>query len=75
VDKHLDSEIVIYNSEAGAPKIEVRLQNETLWLTQAQLGELFQTSKANVSEHMKQLFGNSEQLQVTANNTSRLTTT
>lgn len=44
-------EIIIYQSEEGQPKIEVRLENENVWLTQAQLVELYQSSKSNVSEH------------------------
>ena len=43
-------EIIIYQSEEGQPKIEVRLENENVWLTQAQLVELYQSSKSNVSE-------------------------
>ncbi len=46
-------DIVIYQSESGETKIDVRFQNETVWLTQAQLCELYQSSKANVSEHIK----------------------
>lgn len=68
--------IVIYQTDDGDTKIDVRFVDETVWLTQAQLCELYQTSKSNVSEHIKiflkraslkkiQLFGNSEQLRVT----------
>lgn len=49
-------EIIIYQSEEGQPKIEVRLENENVWLTQAQLVELYQSSKSNVSEHIKHIF-------------------
>jgi hypothetical protein len=40
-------EIVIYQSESGRPEIEVRLEDQTIWLTQNQIVELFQSSKAN----------------------------
>jgi hypothetical protein len=55
-----NSEIVIYESDDGTPQISVRVENETVWLTQAQLVELFQSSKANVSEHIKHIFGEGE---------------
>ncbi len=53
-------DIVIYQSENGDTKIDVRFQNETVWLTQAQLCELYQSSKANVSEHIKNIFEEGE---------------
>lgn len=43
-------EIILYQPDE-AVKLEVRLEDETVWLTQAQLVELFQSSKANISEH------------------------
>ena len=49
-------EIIIYQSEEGQPKIDVRMENENGWLTQAQLGELYQSSKSNISEHIKHIF-------------------
>ena len=45
-------EIVIYQSQEGNAKIEVRLENENVWLTQAQLVVLYQSSKSNLSEHI-----------------------
>lgn len=70
-------EIIIYQSTDGTPEIEVKVQDETVWLTQGQLVELYQTSKSNISEPLStslkkaswrsvQLFGNSEQLPQTA---------
>ena len=53
-------DIVIYQSESGETKIDVRFQDETVWLTQAQLCELYQSSKANVSEHIKNIFEEGE---------------
>ncbi len=55
-----NSEIVIYQSPSGKIKIDVRLENETVWLTQAHLCELFQKSKATVSEHIKNIFQEEE---------------
>lgn len=50
------STILIYQTEEGTTKIETRLLDETVWLTQAQLGELFQKSKSTISEHLKNIF-------------------
>jgi hypothetical protein len=55
-----ESKIIIYQTEEGNTKIETRLENETVWLTQAQLCELFQKSKATISEHIKHLFEEGE---------------
>ncbi len=54
------NEIIIYQSTDGTPGIEVRIEGETVWLTQSQLVELVQTSKANVSEHIKHIFDEEE---------------
>lgn len=73
-----NNKILIYTDSEGLTKIDVILEDETLWLTQAQMCELYQTSKSNVSEHIKHifeegelqedsLFGNSEQLPPTVN--------
>ncbi len=53
-------EILIYQSNQGDIKIDVRLEDETVWLTQAQLCELFQKSKATISEHIKNIFDEEE---------------
>ena len=55
-----NSEIILYQTEDGTSKIEVRLENETVWLSQAQLGELFQKAKATISEHLKNVFEEGE---------------
>ena len=54
------SNILIYQTEDGVTKIETRLLDETVWLTQAQLCELFQKSKSTVSEHLKNIFEEGE---------------
>lgn len=56
----LNNEIVIYQVDDGMPKIKVRMEGETVWLTQFQMVELFQSSKANVSEHIKHIFEEGE---------------
>ena len=53
-------EIVIYQTDDGLTNINVKMQDETVWLTQQQLVELYQTSKANVSEHIKHIFEEGE---------------
>ena len=54
------SEILIYQTEDGQTKIDVKFKDETVWLTQAQLCELYQTSKSNISEHIKHIFEEEE---------------
>ena len=53
-------EVIIYQTDDGLTHIDVRMEDETVWLTQAQLCELFQLSKANVSEHIKHIFEEGE---------------
>lgn len=52
--------IVIYVDDNGKPQVDVWFQDEMVWLTQAQLVELYQSSKANVSEHIKNIFDEGE---------------
>ena len=54
------SEIIIYKAEDGSTAIDVQLRDETVWLTQAQIVELFKSSKANISEHIKHIFESGE---------------
>ena len=53
-------EILIYQTEDGLTEINVKMQDETVWLTQQQLAELYQSSKSNVSEHIKHIFEEGE---------------
>lgn len=55
-----DQKIVIYQTEDGQTQIDVRLEDETVWLTQAQMVELFQTTKQNVSLHLNHLYKEGE---------------
>ncbi len=53
-------EVIIYQTDEGNTKIDVRFVDEMVWLTQAQLVELFQSSKANISEHIKNIYEEGE---------------
>ena len=55
-----ENKIVIYQTEDGQTQIDVRLDNDTVWLTQAQMVELFQTTKQNVSLHVGNVFKEGE---------------
>ena len=57
---HSNNQIVIYQSEDGQTQVDVRLENETVWLTQAQMVDLFQTTKQNVSLHVGNVFKEGE---------------
>ena len=56
----IEGEIIIYQTEDGHTKIDVKIEDETVWLTQTQLCELYQTSKSNISEHIKHIFEEEE---------------
>lgn len=55
-----ENKVIIYTANDGKTRINVKLEEETLWLTQAQMCELYQTSKSNVSEHIKHIFEEGE---------------
>ncbi|MBK8195660.1 MAG: virulence RhuM family protein [Lewinellaceae bacterium] len=55
-----ESEIILYQSEDGQTKVEVRMEGETVWLTLNQLVELFQKAKSTISEHIKNVFEENE---------------
>ena len=52
--------ILIYQSDDGLTNVEVKIQDETVWLTQQQMAELFQTSRTNVVEHIKHIYDEGE---------------
>ena len=56
------SHFLIYESEDGQLKLDVRFEGETVWLPQAMIAELFQSSKANVSEHIANIYAEGELL-------------
>ena len=55
-----ENNVIIYIAGDGQTKIDVKLEDETLWLTQAQMCDLYQTSKSNVSEHIKHIIEEGE---------------
>ena len=55
-----ENKIVIYQTEDGQTQIDVRLENDTVWLTQGQMVDLFQTTKQNVSLHVRNVFKEGE---------------
>ncbi len=58
--KRSDSEILIYQTDDGLTKVDVRLEQESVWLTQQQIAELFRTSRTNVVEHIKHIYEEGE---------------
>lgn len=70
-----ESNILIYQTEDGVTKIETRLQDETVWLTQAQLAELFQKSRVTVTEHIGNIFKEGELQEDAVSRKFRLTAT
>jgi hypothetical protein len=59
-EKAKNNQIIIYTGDGGEPVIQVRLGSDTVWLTQAQLAELFGTTKPNISIHVKNIFDEGE---------------
>ena len=57
---HPHGQILVYAAEDGRLKIDVRLENESVWLTQAHLAELFQTTVPNISMHLRNIFEEGE---------------
>jgi len=54
------AEFLVFTSQSGKNTIEVRVENETVWLTQNLIAELFQTTKQNIGQHLKNIFAESE---------------
>ena len=53
----MKNEIIIYQDKDLSTKLEVRIEDESVWLTQSQMVELFQSSKQNISLHINNIFG------------------
>lgn len=53
-------EIILYQTEDGLTKIDVRFEDETVWLTQQQMAELFQSSRSNIVEHIQHIYEEGE---------------
>lgn len=60
MEEQQNSQIILYTTEDQKSRIEVRLEGETVWLTQTQMAELFQTTKQNISLHLQNIFEEGE---------------
>ena len=60
IQDNLDNQIVIYQTADGQTQIDVKMQEETVWLTQDMIVKLFDSSKANISEHIKHIYEEGE---------------
>ena len=56
----MDNQIIIYQTEDGLTRINVKVEDETVWLSQQQMAELFQCSRTNVVEHIKNIYEEGE---------------
>ena len=54
------SNVIIYTTEDGVTNIDLRLDNGTVWLSQLQIAELFQTTKQNISKHIQAIYDDQE---------------
>jgi len=54
------SDVIIYTTEDGTTKIDLRLENGTVWLFQSKIAKLFQTTKQNISKHIQAIFDDQE---------------
>lgn len=55
-----NGQIILFHTQGGETKIEVRLSNETVWLTAYQMAELFQRNNSNISRHIKNVYESGE---------------
>ena len=69
-----NNEIIIYEGDNGQPRIEVRFENETVWLTQEQMAELFGKGRSTITEHIQNTFKEGELDEKLVCRDSRLTT-
>ena len=57
---NVNGDIIIYQTDDGLTKIDVRVENETVWLSQQQMAELFGTSRTNIIEHINNIYAEEE---------------
>ena len=55
-----NNQIIIYQTEDGQTRVDVRMENDTVWLTQAQMSELFKSSRTNIVEHIQHIYDEEE---------------
>ena len=60
IEQDNSSNIIIFRSEDGIVDVDVRIEDDTVWLTQEQIGALFQKSKSTISEHIRHIFDEGE---------------
>jgi hypothetical protein len=60
MDKEQNNKIIIYNAEDGKTKIEVNLEDDTVWLSQKQMAELFDKDRKTITEHIQNIFKEGE---------------
>ena len=53
---NINDKIIIYQTEDGQTKVDVRMENDTVWLTQAQMAELFQTDRTSIVRHISNIY-------------------
>ena len=56
----MESELILYTTEDGVTKVDVTFVDETVWLTQEQMADLFQKSKSTINEHIKNIYSDGE---------------
>ncbi len=56
----LNNQIIIYQTEDGQTQVDVRMENETVWLTQAQMAELFETDRTSIVRHINNIYKEEE---------------
>ena len=57
---NVNGDVIIYQTDDGLTKIDVRVENETVWLSQQQMAELFGTSRTNIIEHINNIYAEEE---------------
>lgn len=60
IGQKLQSEIILYQSQDGSTKIDVILENETVWLTQDQMSQVFQTDRSSIAKHIQNIYETEE---------------
>lgn len=58
--ENFNGDIIIYQTEDGLTKIDVKVENETVWLSQQQMAEIFSTSRTNIVEHINNIYAEEE---------------
>ena len=57
---HSDNNIIIYQGEDGETRIEVKFTGETVWLSQQQMADLYQTTRPNIVQHIRNIYADGE---------------